>query len=641
MSAALLAVLCVAGCQGDGAAESSTGSASSSSTGETPTSGASDVDVTSSSSGATDATVSGGVSASASDTSTGDVTTTEPTTDGTTTGGLELGPPVLRINVGGPAVADFLADDGPESAYRASPGTEAIAVDAATPDASVPADLPLEVLATARLEPSELLGGTGQLRYAIPVEPGSYQLRLHFAGPSQGPGTRVIDLRVDDVPVLSELDVSALTDGGAAATVTVEIAADEWLDLELVRAPFSAPPLLAAIELFGDGALRDGPAGTVRHIAPAGVGSGASLDDAAALSQLPKLISASAPGDEVWIHAGDYPTAGELTITKGGTADAPIVVRGVGADWHDAGRPRFLGARANPWVADGEVGATVFRLGAGADHLKFINLGFADQGNGCWRAAAPIAGLHLENIVASNVHRLLEDFPGGNAVDASITGLVLKDIDVRGYARAVARLAYDSADARFEDVFGDSQAQQYESFSTGITFDDTAHDVVVRRAVMLNHRQLDVEGYWNADGFSSERDNHDIRFEDTYSAGNTDGGYDLKSTATVLTRATAVDNKRNYRFWGEITSTDCLGLDPYKRGGSGTQAQLHVNPDANVLISGGRWIDASPNTIVFDVDDNGIAKIVGGCVTRDPASTYQTVEPAASLVLEDVADGCP
>ncbi|WP_143141131.1 hypothetical protein [Nannocystis exedens] len=568
--------------------------------------------------------------------------TSEPTTETSTTGepGPELGPPVLRINVGGPAVGEFLADDGPESPYRASPDTQIFAADAVVAGPSVPAEVPLEVLATGRVEPPELLGGTGQLRYSVPVEPGTYQLRLHFSGPSQGPGTRLAQLWIDGATVGEPIDVSALTAGDASGTVTVEITADAWLDVELVRVPGSEMPLLSALELFGDGGLRDGPAGTVRHITPAGGGSGDSVDDAAGLGQLPALIAASAPGDEVWIHAGEYETGGEIFIGSGGTAEAPIVVRGVGADWHSPGRPRFVGTRANPWTAEGAVGGTVFRLNAGADHLQFVNLAFADQGNGCWRVAQPIAGLRLDNIVATNVHRLLEDFVGGDETDATITGLVMKDVSVRGYARAVARLQYQTHEVLLEDVFGDSEAQPFESFSTGVTLDQAAHHVTLRRSVMLNHQQVDVEGYWNADGFSTERDNHAIRFEDTFAAGNTDGGYDLKSTDTTLVRAVAVDNKRNFRLWGQIAMEGCVGLDPHKRGGSGTQAQVHGNPQGVFTVTDSRFVDDDPATIVFDLDDDAAGTIVGGCVEHHPEATYQTVEPAASLMLTDVADGC-
>ncbi len=642
-----LFVLAFVGCSGDGGG--STGGSSSESSGsqgpgtssttgtgdETPTGPG---EPTSTGTGGATGSATGASSTGADSSSSGE----GPTTGGDTeTGGVALGAPLLKINVGGPAVADFLADDGAESPYRASPDTEIYMPGAVTPDASVPGDLPPAVLLDGRVEPSELAGGTGQMRWSIPVEPGAYQVRLHFAGLSAGAGTRVLDVKVDDTTVLAGLDVSALTEGDAATTVVLEVMADSWLDLELVRVPGSEMPTLAALELFGDGALRDGPAGMVRHITAAGGGSGASFEDAAGLPSLPTLIASSAPGDEVWIHAGpeDYVANGELVISAGGEPGLPVVVRGVGKDWHDAGRPRIVGTRANPWAPDGEVGGVVFRLNAGADHLRFVNIGFADQGNGCWRVARPVEDVRLENIVADNVHRLLEVFVSGDG-EAPVKDFRLKDVSVRGYARAVARIQYDSSDVVFEDVFGDSEAQQYASFSTGITLDGPAHDIVFRRAVMLNNRQIDVEGYWNADGFSSERDNHAILYEDTFAAGNTDGGYDLKSTDTKMVRAVAVDNKRNFRLWGQISLEACEGRDPFKRGGSGTQAQVHVNPQAQVEVNDSRMIDDSPNTIVYDADDDGVAVVNGGCYTRNPASQLETVEPAASLMLVDVVDGC-
>ncbi len=642
-------VLAVMGCSGDGGGStggsSSDGSGSEGSTTVTSSTGTGTTgDETPTGSSAATGTGTGGLTGSETGGSStgGDSSGAGPTTGGDTeTGGLALGAPLLKINVGGPAVADFLADDGPESAYRTSPDTQIYQAGAVTPDASVPGDVPPAVLLDGRVEPDELAGGTGQMRWTIPVEPGAYQVRLHFAGLSSGAGTRVLDVKVNEATVLAGLDVSALTAGDAASTVVLEVTADDWLDLELVRVPGSEMPALAAIELFGDGALRDGPAGMVRHITVAGGGTGASFEDAAGLSALPSLIASSAPGDEVWIHAGaeDYVAAGEIVIAAGGEPGLPVVVRGVGKDWHDAGRPRIVGTRANPWAPDGEVGGVVFRLNAGADHLRFVNIGFADQGNGCWRVARPVEDVRLENIVADNVHRLLEVFVSGEG-EAPVKNFRLKDVSVRGYARAVARIQYDSSDVVFEDVFGDSEAQQYESFSTGITLDGPAHDIVFRRAVMLNNRQLAGEGYWNADGFSSERDNHAILYEDTFAAGNTDGGYDLKSTDTKLVRAVAADNKRNFRLWGQISLEACEGRDPFKRGGSGTQAQVHVNPQAQVEVNDSRMIDDSPNTIVYDADDDGVAVVKGGCYTRNPGSKLETVEPAASLMLVDVVEGC-
>ncbi|NVB41499.1 hypothetical protein G6O69_26915 [Pseudenhygromyxa sp. WMMC2535] len=554
-------------------------------------------------------------------------------------GGVELGPAVLRVNVGGPAVGDFIADDAQGSAYLASPDTQPFTLDSVSPDASVPEDLPLDVLLSGRREPAALEGGTGQLRYAFPVEPGTYQLRLHFSG--EAPEGAAAQLVVDGLAVGDPLSLTALTAGGSAATVVHEITAEAWLDIELIRTPYAAMPQLSAIELFGEGSLRDGPAGARFHITTAGGGDGSSLDSPASLAQLPSLLAAAAPGDEIWIHAGDedYAVSSELSLSGAGTQDLPVVIRGVGpSGWHDPGRPRIVGTRADPWTPEGDTGNTIFRVQAGADHLHFANLELQNAGNGAWRVAGPVAGLHIERVIATNVHRLLEDYAGGGNEDASMTGLVLEDISVRGYARAVARITDDSSQILIEDVFGDSQAQQYSAFSTGLTFYETAHDATVRRAVMLNHQQLDVDGYWNADGFSSESGNYGLHFEDTYAAGNTDGGYDLKSIETLLTRAVAADNKRNFRFWGEGEFVDCLGLDPNKRGGSGTQAQVHVNPGASLVVTGSRFVDASAGTIVFDVDGDGVGVVEGGCV--EFVGELQTVEEGGSLMLVGVDEGC-
>jgi hypothetical protein len=615
---------------GSGGASTSTGEATtgSATTGVETGSGTTDGDPTSAGT-----STSTGVDGTETGTSTGETGET---------GEVELGPPVIRINVGGPAVGEFLGDDGDESPYRFSRDTAIYGVEEVVAGPTVPAELPLAVLESGRLEAPELAGGTGQLRYALPVEPGAYQLRLHFSGPVSGTGDHLVQLVIDGEAVGDAIDLAALLAGDVAASVVVEIEAAAWLDVELVRVDGGAMPQLSALELFGAGALRPGPSGAVYHITPEGDGSGASLEEAASLAALPALIAAAEPGDELWIHAGmgDYVVGGELAISAGGSVDDPVVIRGVGEDWSDPGRPRIVGTRADPWTPDGAVGGIVFRLQPGADHLHFVNLGFANQGNGVWRATGDIEGLRIENVVAENVHRLVEDYAGGGESEASIVGLTLKDISVRGYARAVARLQYSTHDVLIEDVFGDSESQQYESFSTGLTFYQFAHDAVVRRAVMLNHRQLDVDGYWNADGFSSERDNSELLFEDTFAAGNTDGGYDLKSTKTTLRRAVAADNKRNFRFWGQGEFIRCVGLDPNKRGGSGTQAQLHVAQGADLQVSDSRFQDGHPATIVFDVDGDGAATVVGGCAEHSAEATLQTVDADASLDLLDVSPRC-
>src|SRR3546814_10860770 len=81
----------------------------------------------------------------------------------------------------------------------------------------------------------------------------------------------------------------------------------------------------------------------------------------------------------------------------------------------------------------------------------------------------------------------------------------------------------------------------------------------------------------NGDGFASERGVYDVRFIDTVARGNTDGGYDLKSSGTVVVRALSEENGRNYRLWGEATLIDSVGLNPVLRGGISEQNQLWLD----------------------------------------------------------------
>src|SRR3546814_2568320 len=98
--------------------------------------------------------------------------------------------------------------------------------------------------------------------------------------------------------------------------------------------------------------------------------------------------------------------------------------------------------------------------------------------------------------------------------------------------------------------------------------DLTVHNVTLNQVVMENV-QSSAGAYFNGDGFASERGVYDVRFIDTVARGNTDGGYDLKSSGTVVVRALSEENGRNYRLWGEATLIDSVGLNPVLRGGIG------------------------------------------------------------------------
>jgi len=99
----------------------------------------------------------------------------------------------------------------------------------------------------------------GQFRYDIPLHKGIYELRLHFAetvyGPdsSGGEGSRLMNVRANGMPLLTQFDVVA--DAGASATADVKVftgiepAADGKLHLDF-SADNGQPAILSAIEVL-------------------------------------------------------------------------------------------------------------------------------------------------------------------------------------------------------------------------------------------------------------------------------------------------------------------------------------------------------------------------------------------------------
>jgi hypothetical protein len=379
----------------------------------------------------------------------------------------------------------------------------------------------------------------------------------------------------------------------------------------------------------------------VFHIAPvtAGRGDGSNWANAGNLSKLPAFVQAAGPGDEVWLLGGrgPYSVTKPLSLKYGGEPGAPVTVRGVAADGSGALAPVLVGTRTSPWTASGKPGSHVFRLLAGANHLRFVNLDFANQGNGCFYLGGPVRDITIEGVRATNVRRLVENYTVTGQETATVTGLVLRDIEVRGYSRGVVRLQYDTNNVLLEDVYGDSERQQDGDIAMGVHLDGTVHDVMHRRVTMLNSH-YSAAAYWNGDGFASERSTYRLTYEDTYSAGHTDGGYDLKSRDTTLVRAVAEDNKRNFRFWGtNVELRDSRGSTPFRRGGSGSQDQLNTLWGSTVNVRNSTFTDASNSTLVFDVDDQSVVTVDGGLVRRSQGSTLSQVDTAgARLELNGV-----
>src|SRR5262249_53882641 len=157
-----------------------------------------------------------------------------------------------------------------------------------------------------------------------------------------------------------------------------------------------------------------------------------------------------------------------------------------------------------------------------------------DVGNGAFYVQAAIAGLTLEEIVATNVRRFLERAVG---VDSTITGLTARRVSVKGYSKSAFRLDCNTSNVLMEDVLGDSRRQDFDNFPEGVDLSGHLHDVVFRRCTMRNSQQtLRPDAFWNGDGFTCEPDTYNLLFEDCVASGNTDAGFDVKSDRVTLLR---------------------------------------------------------------------------------------------------------
>jgi serralysin len=346
------------------------------------------------------------------------------------------------------------------------------------------------------------------------------------------------------------------------------------------------------------------------YVSPNGSGlrDGSSIENAGTLANLNQFIQSAGPGGEVLLLAdqGAYQQNIQLSISKGGTDGAPVTVRGIDS----SGNPmaaEIVGSRSPSWTYGMSEGNELFRLLSGANNLVFEDLTTRNFGNGVFRAGADISNLTIRDVDASNVGRFIENYASGTNTSATVSGLRVEDVNVTDYSRSVIRLQYDTHNVLIDNVVGDSERTFGGLYVCGIALDGTAHDVVISDSVMKNNfGQGTASEYWNGDGFSTERGNYNIRFENTVASGNTDAGYDLKSSNTTLVNTVADGNNRNYRFWStSVTMEGGSSLNPTYYGGNTDTAHVWLGVDAEATVDNLTFSDALLPQVLFDMTKGG------------------------------------
>lgn len=261
-------------------------------------------------------------------------------------------------------------------------------------------------------------------------------------------------------------------------------------------------------------------------------------------------------------------------------------------------------------AADGE---PVYRVRSAA---AFRGVRAHDVGNGLFVFQQDTRGVAIEDVVVAGGYRVIENKAPVKGEDASVVGIRIRGVRATDLRRSFARFRYDSHDGVIEDVSATGTLTTgAHDLPVGIAFGDRAHDFRLERCTMRGFRWQRKPGqYWNGDGFSSERGNHGLVFRQCAAWDNSDGGFDLKSTDTLLDDCVSGRNARNYRLWSDIHATRLTSIDPIKLGGVGDTVHFalmaaHRTADQPLVIRIDHLrVRSSQAWPIFDVHD-GVARI--------------------------------
>ena len=506
---------------------------------------------------------------------------------------------------------------------------------------SVPDDVSTHVFDTYRQESLTDEHHAPGVHYELALNPGDYRLRFLFVLKGDQAKVRLqssASLSLDEIELPSSNDYL-----GYAVEVDARMDSGHRFDLDLISQTYDDQFNLAGIQVLSEdqSEVIELPSRPVVYVSPNGSGdkSGVSPSQARAFSSLNAAIgSLSSTGGDVLLLSdqGQYTITESMNISKGGDSASKVVVIKTYRSSESSEKAKFVGTRVSPWVdKSSSKGKEFLRLISGADHLRFEDLQFENFGNGIFRIAKPVSNITLAKIRAVNFERLIENNLTGSGSGASVDGLYLEDIEGQGYGRGLVRLTYASHKVRLERIFSDSEEQLSSDFPMGVALQSEVYDVEIKKALFTNHREVLSSGYFNGDGVATESEVSDVLIEDVISTQNTDGGFDLKSTSTVLKRTIAYGNKRNYRLWNPVEIVDSYSFDPIKWGGSGNKVHfgLFGNRDFNVTIRDTTIIDVDSNSTIFYSGESGSATfyIDGGSVESQGSSVLYDLESRTTI----------
>lgn len=319
-----------------------------------------------------------------------------------------------------------------------------------------------------------------------------------------------------------------------------------------------AGAMLGSLLLFGAPAVFAGNT----FILPTGSGdkSGKDIKNAMPASGLAAALASAKGGDTVSIGSGTYNSGFSI---KGGGSSPNSMVTVTGID-SGSGLPVFK----NTFKPGDTKGPGAITIEANTEFLvlKDIKINSYQQG-------VKFKGGHnailVENVDVDITRDAFWIDGAGKSHD-----LVFKDCDVTMAVKRGFRILGGNTKLQFINCSADMGGKENakEPFAEGFHVlggegGVKDSDITFTGCRASNaYNDAGPDKYWNADGFCAEQATENITFIDCLSYSNTDGGWDLKTTGIKLINCVGIDNKRNFRFWKDVSFENCLSAFTHDRG---------------------------------------------------------------------------
>lgn len=170
----------------------------------------------------------------------------------------------------------------------------------------------------------------------------------------------------------------------------------------------------------------------------------------------------------------------------------------------------------------------------------------APNRNGVFIIKGSVSGLTIGPVAVAGAYRAIESTDGSAVDSLNVTGFTATDIQRDGIR---LRTANNTTISDFRIAMRDAP-QSGTHLPQGIAL-YAGDGIAVRNGNVSGFRMESVPGkYPNGDGIAAERAVANLTIERVVSRNNSDAGFDLKSSGTVLNDLVAEDNHRGFRLWG-------------------------------------------------------------------------------------------